>query len=305
MSFADRINPTQIKVIANLTLITAASYFGVSFFYQMAGMRMQTATPHTELAAASADASATPRQHQPLSQYAAILERDLFNTAKAGDPKPVEPPPMDVDDLEVTDLHLKLWGTVSGAPEKAYAVIEDTQKREQNLYRVGDTIQDAVVKMVMREKVILNRNGKDEMLGMEEIAQAGPASRRGQIGLGSRRGAMQPTPVRGPREQRITVQRSTINEAMQDMSNLMTQVAIRPHMENGEANGLAVSRIKPNSIFRRLGLRNGDILVGLNGREIRTVDDALSLYENLLSADDMALQIKRRGQERTINYNIR
>lgn len=40
--------------------------------------------------------------------------------------------------------------------DKTYAVIEEAKTRKQNLYRVGDTVENATVKMVLREKVVLN-----------------------------------------------------------------------------------------------------------------------------------------------------
>ena len=96
-----------------------------------------------------------------------------------------------------------------------------------------------------------------------------------------------------------------INEAMQDISKLMTEITIQPHLEDGQPAGLALQNIQPNSVFRRMGLRNGDVLMGVDGQEIRSVDDALKLYQNLKDSDNVNVQLKRRGQERTINYNIR
>jgi general secretion pathway protein C len=85
----------------------------------------------------------------------------------------------------------------------------------------------------------------------------------------------------------------------------MTEIVIRPHLENGQPDGLALSNIKPNSIFRRMGLRNGDVLKGVDGNEIQSVDDALKLYENLKDSDSVQVTLSRRGQDRIINYNIR
>jgi general secretion pathway protein C len=68
---------------------------------------------------------------------------------------------------------------------------------------------------------------------------------------------------------------------------------------------LALSNIKGDSIFAKLGLRDGDVVRGVNDRPIRSPDDILSFYKNLRSESRMSLQINRRGQERTINYRIR
>jgi general secretion pathway protein C len=105
--------------------------------------------------------------------------------------------------------------------------------------------------------------------------------------------------------QKISLQRSLIEESIRDISSLMTQVKIMPHMEEGQPDGLSVSNIQPNSIFRRMGLRNGDILVGVDGQNIKSVDDALKLYDNLKTSDNVSVQIKRRGRVRNIDYNVR
>ena len=53
-----------------------------------------------------------------------------------------------------------------------------------------------------------------------------------------------------------------------------------------------------------MGLKNGDILTGVNGEAIQSVDQALSFYNDLKSAGDVKLEIKRRGQPHIIEYTI-
>ena len=84
----------------------------------------------------------------------------------------------------------------------------------------------------------------------------------------------------------------------------MKQVKIRPHTENGQAAGLMLSSIQRNSIFRRMGLRSGDVITGVNGNSLVSVDDALKIYGNMKSSSNMSIEIKRRGRNRTIDYNI-
>ena len=54
-----------------------------------------------------------------------------------------------------------------------------------------------------------------------------------------------------------------------------------------------------------MGLRNGDIVKGVDGNEIKSTDDFISLYNDLQNNEDVAIQIIRRGRERTINYRFR
>ncbi|MBW1822286.1 MAG: PDZ domain-containing protein, partial [Deltaproteobacteria bacterium] len=160
-----------------------------------------------------------------------------------------------------------------------------------NLYKVGDAVQNATVKMVFREKVILSVNGQDEVLEIEEIRGRSSVRRAPLTATKSRR-------------QKITLKRSQIESSVKNVNELLKQVKIRPHTENGQAAGLMLSSIKRGSIFRRMGLRSGDIITGVNGDSLVSVDDALKIYENMKTSSNMSIEIKRRGRNRTIDYNI-
>jgi general secretion pathway protein C len=302
MPLANFLNMQRLCALANLALITLGVYFAVSTFYGLLETQMQ---PDHDLAPAAQGISiGESAAVRPVNYYNPILDRDLFRirkTAQAAAPSPA----VDLENLERTQLNLKLWGTVSGDPQKAYAVIEDMQKREQNLYRIGDLVQNATIKVIMREKVVLNFEGKDEVLDMADIQQAASSPMMASRG----RPHVMPPPgeplMPSEGEQRITIQRNMLEESFADVNRLMTEIAISPNMEEGEPAGLALSRIAPNSIFRRMGLRNGDVLLGVNGQQILSAEDAMRMYEGLRSSDEIQLQLKRRGQERTIQYSIR
>ncbi len=206
----------------------------------------------------------------------------------------------DIEGLEPTTLKVALLGTVTGSQQNAVAVIEETDKRKQGLYRVGDSVQDAIVKMILRGRVVLRVGDKDEILTMEESSSR-RASSKEEASLSRRR-----RPLRAPRRgASITLRRSDVQDALKNINTLLSQVRIRPHFKDGKADGLAVSNIKGDSIFAKLGLRDGDVVQGVNDRPIRSPDDILSFYNKLRSESRMSLQINRRGQERTINYRVR
>jgi general secretion pathway protein C len=300
---------TRILTIINLACLTAAAYLGVSLFYKALDRRLATAPVVT--AAVIPQAKAQRERPKAESHYGLILDRNLFKTKAVAAPAPEKKTELNLENLEQTQLKLKLWGTVAppkeaaqneAADTRAYAVIEDTTLRKQNLYRKGDSIQNATVKAILREKVILNVNGKDEILEMEKLVagKGGPVPRS----ISSR--SVSASPSTGTtRAQRITLKRSLIEDSIQDITKLMTQVKITPHMEDGVPDGLALSNIQPNSIFRRMGLRNGDVLKGVDGQEIQSVDDALRLYDNLKTADTVMVELKRRGREKSIEYRVR
>jgi len=272
--------------ILNVLLITAAVFFMVKAFYKIAGAKIDHAPPSKAAARHVIPNEALTRH--PLSDYRDIIERNLFKTKTGTGGRPEK---LDIESLTPTDLKLKLLGTVTGDEKEAYAVIEDTDVRRQNLYKIGDTIQNATLKMILREKVVLNVNGKDEILGIEKVREERKTDRSSERKSASG-------------SQNITIKRSQIDTALQDVNTLMKQVRIQPHFQDGKPDGLRLTGVRPNSIFYNMGLKSGDIIMGVDGKNIESVDDALKFYQSLQSASKVQLQVKRRGRPKTIEYNI-
>ena len=281
----------------NLLLIALGVYFAVNAFYLYTSARLDPSEPDTFRAAPSARAEKS--ESQPLSHYQPVVDRNLFQTKATA---AAIPQTVDVEGLQQTNLKLKLWGTVTGGEKEAYAVIEETSKRTQNLFRVGDNVQNATLKLILREKVVLSVKGRDEVLEIEKPADRARSARPSlNAAARSRAGAKR----RAPRSQKITLRRAQIDEALQDVNQLLSDVSIRPHFQDGQPDGLMLSRVKPNSLFMRMGLRNGDVINGVNGQQLQSVDDAMSFYERLRESDQVTVQLKRGGRERTIQYSIR
>lgn len=273
-------------LIINFLLITAAVFYGVDIFSKIANARFNYVN-YVQLPRKPRKNIPPPKEKtcRSLSFYNAIIERNLFKTKKVAENKLS---PVKIENLEPTDLDIKLWGTVTGRRDNSYAVVEEIaekrRNRKQNLYRAGDSVQNATIKKILREKVILSINGKNEVLEIEE-----------RHSFDRRRKHILPT-IR----QKRTLSRAMIEYTIKNVNALLKQANIRPHSE-----GIYITRIKPNSVYRKMGLRNGDIITSVDGRYLKSVDDALSLYKNLKSSSHVTLGLKRRGRLRIINYNIK
>jgi general secretion pathway protein C len=91
---------------------------------------------------------------------------------------------------------------------------------------------------------------------------------------------------------------------MADLNELMQQVRIRPFMEGRNPAGFLVSNIKPGSLFSKMGLRNGDVIQGVNGESITTPDQAIELYESLMEGGAIDLDIKRGRRTQKLQYAV-
>ena len=288
--------------IANILLLTAGVFLCVKAFYALLAPQPEFSVAVTP-AARPAPPSRTPDSQPPQGDYSAIAQRNLFNSGTEAIAPPA--PKVDIENLKQTDMKLKLWGTVTGQKGSAYAVIEDTKTRKQNLYHAGDTIQNATVKLILREKVVLNVDNRDEILAMEEIRGRSSASAGGSKtrSLAASSTQNRKLPVSSyPRK--IKLRSDQIKSAMENLGQLMDQATLRPHIENGQAAGISITGIKPNALFRRMRLRNGDVITGVNGNSIDSVEDAVKVFEELSTGSNIQLQIKRRGREQTLDYSI-
>jgi general secretion pathway protein C len=286
--------------IANILLLTAGVILCVKAFYALVTPRPDFAVPPPAAARPAPESGASFSQ-PPAADYKAITQRNIFNSGtEEMAPRALE---VDIEKLQQTDLKLKLWGTVTGQNGRAYAVIEDTKTRQQNLYHIGDNIQNAVVKLILREKVVLNVDDRDEILAMEEIRGRRASARSTQQNIRASSATGRKLPVSSyPRK--IKLQSDQIQSAMENLGQLMQQATLRPHIEDGQPAGISITGIKPNAIFRRMRLRNGDVITGVNGNSIGSVEDAARVFEELSSGSDIQLQIKRRGREQTLDYSI-
>jgi len=286
---------SNLYTLVNLFVLSFVIYSGVHVFYTLAGSKL-TETETKRGAPERAKPSTTARtDNRSFDHYALAINRGLF-----GQPEKIfeEPKDISVEDLEPTELKVALLGTVSGDEKSARAIIQDKVKRSESLYKVGDTIQNAQILKILRGKVVLQVGDKNQILTMEEEANR---SRSGP----SRSATRSVSPPMAQQGTTITLDRTVVDKSLENVTELLSQVRVRPHYRDGKADGLMLSQIKPNTIFTRLGLRNGDIIQDIGGNAIVSPDEIMGLYEELKSGSAVSLGIQRRGQRKVLDYAFR
>ncbi len=269
----------------NIFLIVVAGYFCIKIFYKIIAEDINNidlkGDTRIEKISYKED-----ENHKSLSYYSPIIERDLLKTKKNSNK--ILKDKINLEALKHTDLKLRLWGTVTADDKQtAYAVIEELKAKKQNLYRVGDKVQDATVKMIFREKVVLSINGRDEILEIEEL----PINKK------TNKFVLKSNVIH---KRNIKSNRLQTENVFKEVHNLMSQANIKPYFEKGKIGGIILTRIKPDSLFHKMGLENGDIIKGVDGENIESVEDIQEFYKSLKASPDVQLQIKRKGKHKDI-----
>lgn len=156
----------HFKKIIPFIIITILAIGGVETFYRIPFTRlMQTSreSKAQDVGTKIAPPVKSEQKKRPDSQT--ILKRNLFGTL----PKEAKAPTTEQPAPAATALELSLLGTIAGPPNTRRAILLDKKKKVQDIYYQGDTVQGALIKEIQRGKLILNVNGKEEILVPETL----------------------------------------------------------------------------------------------------------------------------------------
>jgi general secretion pathway protein C len=293
--------------LAYVLLVTLVAVLGASMATSYISARLST--PITREAAPGSNTPTRPTPTAPVD-YAVIAKRNIFNANPPGETPPPAPapPPVVRPEIEKTELQLQLVGTVIGADNRQYAIIEDLrQQGAQALYQVGDAIQTALIAEIRPNCVVLDEGGRYESLCFpEQGAEEGqaPAPSPAPSPSASGQGADDGGDVVRLDNATWRVSREAL-EQFTNLGALSSQARVMPYVVQGEPRGFRLTRLQQDSVLQKIGLRNGDVLHKVNGLSLTSPDDALRAYQLLQQEGTVRLEILRGNRPTTLTYEIR
>jgi len=102
------------------------------------------------------------------------------------------------------------------------------------------------------------------------------------------------------------IDRGLLDEKLQDLGALGREARVIPNYdrESGSYKGFKLIGVRPNSLYRNIGIRSGDVILQVNGEEMNSPSKALELFTKLQTSNEISLDIKRRGKVETLVYKI-
>lgn len=227
--------------------------------------------------------------------------RDLFGTPETEPTPGSGSEPTSDEPIQKTDLNLTLKG-ILGAAGRRWAVIA-TGKGEEKAFVEGDTLAGgATITAIQARRVLLSRNGVTEALRLPEVEGSALATSRVQAQgpeASSAEGA-----IRKVSANRRKVDRDYVNSRLQDLSGLLQKAKAVPHKVGGRHQGFKIVNIQSGSVYEQLGLKEGDVIKSVNGRDIRSPDEAMQAYKELRSQDRFRVRVQRDGQSATLQFSV-
>lgn len=93
-----------------------------------------------------------------------------------------------------------------------------------------------------------------------------------------------------------TVDKKFVEKLLSNPAQLTKQARIVPAVRDGETKGYKFYGIRPESLPKLLGMKNGDLLTSVNGHQLESLDQAMDLYNKLRRASHLSITIERGGE---------
>lgn len=235
-----------------------------------------------------------------------ILRRNIFDSTAVGASAAPEGDP-GIDGRR-SSLDVTLVATVVATPaESSSALIAAGSKRDAKVrgYGIGDELlDDATILRIEQKKVVIRRgDGTIEYIDMggEGSKSAASSSRTSKSADDDSGDGITKTG-----EYSWEVDSSLVADALGNIDSLISQVRATPHKgADGEIDGFRLSAIRRGSLLQKLGIKNGDVIHGVNGSPLTSATGAMGAFQSMQSESSFSFDVTRRNQKNTFEYSIR
>ena len=233
-----------------------------------------------------------------------IIEGNIFNKELRGNTPDDKPSASPIPpDLNLLPLKIRLMGTIVGEDSSnTYAVIQDGVTKKQELFRLNEMVkEEAKLLKVERGQITLLRQGTQEEIHLlyeekPEILISNVNNRKREDRLSG---------IQSVSSNRWVLDKREVSQAFDNLPQLLTKARIIPNFNKGKADGFRIVSIVPNSIYEKIGLKNGDILQRINGIDIKDPTSFLKIFQQIKDETHISLNLVRNNQKKAFDYDIR
>lgn len=103
-----------------------------------------------------------------------------------------------------------------------------------------------------------------------------------------------------------SVRRDLINSYIKNPKKIWSNISINEYRKNGKIIGFKVYGVKRGSVFEKLGLKRGDIIIKVNNIELNSIKSAFDIYNKVKNKEvtSLSLIVLRNNNEMELDYEI-
>jgi general secretion pathway protein C len=186
-------------------------------------------------------------------------------------------------------LDFRLVGTVvADTPGRSLAVVESPSTGEQRGYLVGDQVGGITIKEILRGKVVIQTPSGNAVLSLKS--------------KGGTEASITPPKTIPPVVAHLD--KEEFDAVLPNYTHLMREICMRPRFNGGRPKGFVIYNISPESILNRMGLKDGDLIMGVNGTSFATTQPVVEFYEALKAGEAASFQFERDGEAQQLHIEF-
>jgi general secretion pathway protein C len=240
------------------------------------------------------------RSVHTIMMYAPVAERNPFGAPvkfqPAGNVQTVHRSQRPFSDL-------LLFGTVTGPDDLSYAIFADKSQTSagQELFAFGEDVYDyGRLTEIREDSVELTRGTEKHTIPIVED----PVPGKGRSGPGRVSGVRSDL-ARQINEKQYLLNQEKVLEALNKPEQILSDARLYPNIKDGNQEGFRVLEVKRGGIYEDLGLKNRDVLLRINGLNLKGPESAMQAMSALKGMNTINLDIIRNGENMTLTYQIR
>ncbi len=161
------------------------------------------------------------------------------------------------------------------------------------LLNIGDEFKGYLLEKVQPKEAIFSMGGREYKLSL--IQESEEAQIEESISMEEN--------VAGDDAVRVLPKKG-VEYYTNNLKDIWKNIAIKEYREGNKIAGFVITSIKKGSLFDKLGLEEGDVIVAVNNKEIKSFAQAFGAYRDLKSAPAIKLTILRNGIKKELEYEV-
>lgn len=257
-----------------------------------------------------------PIKKRPESYYGIILTRNIFGISPGGESASTASGA--AEELPESNLNLVLLGTIMNPDATSVAIIKNPDNSKVQGYRGGEQIKIITKERVKLVKVkncsaVIERIGKPhetikcknlgDVASLPKNTKSGGSKKPGQKGKrnkGEEKTTEEDEKISKISENEYEISRDMLEGVLSDPTQIVQEARVIP-----QKDGLRFFGIRSNSVFWKIGIKNGDTLHKINNVELNDVEKALGVFEELRGQNNFTIEYTRAGQQYTNEYTVK
>ncbi|MBP9024255.1 MAG: hypothetical protein KBH06_13720 [Spirochaetes bacterium] len=216
---------------------------------------------------------------EKITDYNFILNSNFFQLSTAQSSENVQ---------SASPANLILLGTVTGSPSLARAMIRSASENKVEIFKIGSSAWGYTLVRILKTKVLLKSGSNEFELDMlkQEGSSSGPQS------------GFQPATKK-------TISKAELLTKIQgNMDNMLKGMRAGPYREDGQIKGYKIMGLSKDNMLYELGIRQGDIIMRINGHPIDSTQKLFELWQKLPQEPKALIDIKRGNETTTLDYTF-